>query len=945
MPTIKRKTALKTANPCRLAISRCIEAHRSCARGVLFYTVAMAFIALILSFNFGREQPVYMVGQVAEQDVVADRYALAEDVTATEERRRQIAASVPQVYDYSMENYVHFEQRLVSLMQELTGTPPKEGPPSAVEYFTAALGEETARDILPEFKLTSTQSFILRHLLYSLRERMLHGVVGSARAARMGRGKALIRNLDTGGETVRGEDTDLPSMDNLLEDVSYLAQEDKSLSHNSRRAIGILLTTCLPPTLTLNQEATQQKGREEASRVAAITYQIQKGDVVARRGDRITSDQQAKMQALHRGALPLISLPKAAGLFLLSLFISLGLFISPSGRQGTVIHTKDLMLMAIVAIFTALSARGVHLLGSFSASQSMIHACCTAFPVAGAVGFAATVFSARRYVALGLLLTLCTSVALELGLYFALFHFLSAMLSTWLVSNALSRQDAVWNLFPIILGEILLIFAVAMLENLPLQELPMLFIAVCINAVLMLILFFSFSPVLETLLGYSTRFKLMEYTNLEQPLMQEIMVTIPGTYHHSLVVSNMAEAGAKAIGANSLLTKVAALYHDCGKLMYPQYFVENQFSAPNRHDKLLPSMSALIITSHVKKGLEICRQYGLGDEITDIISQHHGNRVLKFFYDKALKMGENPRKEDYSYAGPAPQSREAAILMLADSVEASSRTLKDPTPKMLKAHIDRIMKGIAEEGQLNDSGITYGDVILLAESFQRVLTGIFHHRIPYPGDRQAAPGAETQHPLAPDRTRQAPRATPLQAEPEQTEPAPSGPAQADGRSGTAQSEAAPAESAQTPGTQAGVPAPLPTSEDLEREVAGSERPLLLIGPQSEKGRRPRAEELSGVPDIEMPEPGEGNSAGSAGADAVTERSGAGASAEASPASGKPEASPQPAEAGAGEGKLSAETQAQIRSATDLSGLLPGEARPIRALERKRGFFSRLFKRS
>ena len=176
------------------------------------------------------------------------------------------------------------------------------------------------------------------------------------------------------------------------------------------------------------------------------------------------------------------------------------------------------------------------------------------------------VFAARRYVTMGLLLSLYTAVNLHLGVSLGLFHFLSAMLTTWLVVSAMSRQDAVWNLIPLILGESFLLVGATFLEGTALNEMPMLFTAVCINSLLTLILFFSLSPVLETVFGYSTRFRLMEFISLEQPLMQEIMVTIPGTYHHSIVVANMVEAGARAIGANALLCKVAALYHDSGTL-------------------------------------------------------------------------------------------------------------------------------------------------------------------------------------------------------------------------------------------------------------------------------------------------------------------------------------------------------------------------------------------
>ena len=315
---------------------------------------------------------------------------------------------------------------------------------------------------------------------------------------------------------------------------------------------------------------------------------------------------------------------------------------------------------------------------------------------------------------------------------FFFYQFLSAMLATWIITSAQNRPDVIWGLFPLAGGQMLIWIGAAALLQTPLWEIPAQLCAVGINSLLTLIVLFAVSPVLELIFGYSTRFRLMELMSLEQPLMQELMVTIPGTYHHSLVVANMVEAGAKAIGANSLLCKVAALYHDAGKLSYPEYFIENQFGGPNKHDRLAPSMSALIILSHVKKGTELAEHYNLGQDITDIIRQHHGTRVIRYFYQKALNLGEKARESDYSYPGPRPQSKEAAILMLADSVEASSRTLTEPTPARLRAHIDTIIKGIFSEGQLDESELTFRDLHYLSESFQRILTGIFHQRIVYP---------------------------------------------------------------------------------------------------------------------------------------------------------------------------------------------------------------------
>ncbi len=845
MPTNKLKNVGRTTNPCRLAVARTIAAHRDCARGLVFYLLVLAAASIFLSVNFDRSQRVYEAGEIAQTDILADRSIEVMDRAATEARRRRVMDAQPQVYDYSLEPYITFESRLIALMNEVNGVPVKEGQQAASEHFSQAIGADLARDVLPQFGLSSTQTFMLMEALPLLRRELTKGLVGDARAARVPTG-VVIRNLETGQESLMPDMRVLPDSQSLLTEISNRARQDKDLSHDARRAINILLAATMPPTLTLNREATQRRRSQAAVHTEPVTYQLQRGEVIARRGDRITAEQQLIIQNLNQRAVMPFNWKQALGCFMVSLFISVGLFLSPSGKPGSIIHPKDLSLMAVVTLLTALSARGVHALAALAASPALGDAFSLAFPLAGAVGFVATVFSARRYVTLGLLLTLITTLAMDLSFSFALFHFLSCMLATWLVSNAVSRQDAVWNLLPIIMGEILLIFGLSLINGTPWAMLPMLITAVCINAVLMLILFFSFSPVLETLFGYSTRFRLMEYINLEQPLMQEIMVTIPGTYHHSLVVANMVEAGAKAIGANSLLCKVAALYHDCGKLVYPQYFVENQFGAPNKHDKLSPSMSALIIISHVKKGVEICSRYHLGKEITDIVAQHHGDRIMRYFYQKAVNLGQNPNEEDFRYPGPKPQTREAAILMLADSVEASSRTLTDPTPARLQVHIQKIIKGIMDEGQLSEANITFRDIHLVAEAFQRVLTGIFHHRIVYP-EAKKDPRVQAvndlmppTHPLAPAARAIPPLPAPVResrpdcgaavparagaaAEPGTTAPAVQDEA---GETAAAASASGPAAGAAESGTGSGKPEPAPAAPACTCQ----DQPLLLTQP-------------------------------------------------------------------------------------------------------------------
>jgi putative nucleotidyltransferase with HDIG domain len=372
------------------------------------------------------------------------------------------------------------------------------------------------------------------------------------------------------------------------------------------------------------------------------------------------------------------------------------------------------------------------MLGTHFQDATLLAAFSYAYPVGAASGLVVQVFATKRYCTFGLLSAMFCAAMFQAGLALFFFYFLSSMLATWLVSRSQNRQDVVWSLVPHFLSHLALWLGATLLAQNALEAYPGQLVAIAVSSILTLLLLFAVSPILEILFGYTTRFRLMELMNLEQPLLQELMLSMPGTYHHSLLVANLAEAGAKEVGANSLLCKVAALFHDIGNLSHPAYFIENQLDGVNRHDKLAPSMSALILISHAKKGVELAESNKLGQEISAIIREHHGTRLMSYFYKKAVDMGENPQVEDYSYPGPRPQSKEAAIVMLADVVEASSRVLQDPTPARIAGHIDRILHDIFVEGQLDEVDLTFKDVHKLSVCFRRILTGLFHQRIAYP---------------------------------------------------------------------------------------------------------------------------------------------------------------------------------------------------------------------
>jgi putative nucleotidyltransferase with HDIG domain len=241
-------------------------------------------------------------------------------------------------------------------------------------------------------------------------------------------------------------------------------------------------------------------------------------------------------------------------------------------------------------------------------------------------------------------------------------------------------------------------------------------------------------PVIEHSFTVTTDTSLTELMDLDQPLMRNLMIAAPGTYHHSIIVGNLAETAAEAVGANPLLARVAACYHDIGKTHLPEYFIENQASTVSRHEKLMPHMSSIILTSHVKEGVELARQYKLPKSVIDVIQQHHGTSLITFFYQKALEQTKEdlPLQEDYRYPGPKPQTRVAAIVMMADAVEAASRALAEPTPARIAALVEKIINHIFLDGQIDECELTLKDISEIKKRFTYIITSIFHRRIEYP---------------------------------------------------------------------------------------------------------------------------------------------------------------------------------------------------------------------
>ena len=257
-----------------------------------------------------------------------------------------------------------------------------------------------------------------------------------------------------------------------------------------------------------------------------------------------------------------------------------------------------------------------------------------------------------------------------------------------------------------------------------------------VNGILVATLVSALLPLFEYLFKLTTDISLLELLDLNQPLMRELLIEAPGTYHHSIIVGNLAEAAAEAVGVDPLIARVSAYYHDIGKIKKPDYFIENQLASVSKHESLAPRMSSLILLSHVKEGVELARTHKLPKVIIDIIQQHHGTSVQTFFYQKAKEQHDDMTpisEEDFRYPGPKPQTRVAALVLMADAVEAASRVLTDITPARVSILVDRIINHCFIDGQLDNCELTLKDIREIRSTFVYLLTSMYHKRVNYPG--------------------------------------------------------------------------------------------------------------------------------------------------------------------------------------------------------------------
>lgn len=506
----------------------------------------------------------------------------------------------------------------------------------------------------------------------------------------------------------------------------------------------------IQPNLFFDSDETDRRINAAVAAVLPTYNRILRGQVLVRAGDIVSSAQAERLRALRDQQSVGEVMRMAFGYCLLSALVLVTIFgFFRAMWPGFTATMKDLGLMSaaligsflLLKVFTVL---GIALGRSYPALGTESVLLATPFAAGGILIQA--LLGAPFLTVFAVSFALLASVFLEQLWSVVLLIVVGNFIGAHAVKRATRRSSfivaglrvAISN--ALVVGSYLLFYpAVSTSEDLTQM------LAAAIGGLLSGILAGGLAPVAEFLGGYITGIKLLELASLDRPLLRDLSLQAPGTWNHSMMMAQLGEAAADAIGAHGLLTRVGAYYHDVGKTKKPLYFVENQKGGENRHDRLAPSMSALIIKSHVKDGIEMAEEHRLPQALIDFIPQHHGTALIEYFYVKALKEaedgGELVDESHYRYAGPKPQTKEAGILMLADAVEAASRTLSDPSPAKIQGLVQKIINKVFVSGELGQSNLTLRDLHLIAKAFTRVLTGVYHRRVEYsePAEKKCEP--------------------------------------------------------------------------------------------------------------------------------------------------------------------------------------------------------------
>ncbi|RKX96213.1 MAG: hypothetical protein DRP84_01725 [Spirochaetes bacterium] len=696
------------------------------------YLAVIVFVTFVISLwliakpYFGVKYN-YKIGDIVQEDIVSPRNITYINVKETEKRIAEVKSRVPVVFDYRerINNEVigtlnrFFNQLEVVNSEELSREYGLDV--NLINNVKKYLENESfRRNVLDIASHIMNKGFtnLKRSDLNKFKDRGI--LLNKIKESEIVQEKVGINQIAAGNE-----------IENLVK--TYLRDNFITLNRTQIKSIVKIIQKFLRPNLFFNKEESSKLMESEVTKVQPVYNTIKKGAVVIRRGEEVDRFNSPKLEAItqYTNKFNARAISGIGIILMFLMFLTFMVFRTNDKEK----FFKDYGIFLLFFLITVLYSYLITLIKPIPHYLNLA----VLAPSAAVIMTAEILFHRKCSLALAIVVPIVLLLISGNDPYTLIFSMGSAFVSLYAVEKAEKRIDLLKSSFYILGANLLMAVGIGMLKELNFRELLLLMLWSVGNGVVSVILTLGIIPFFEILLNIPTNFRLLELSDLNNPILKKMQIEAPGTYYHSINVANMAENAARYIKANPLLVRVAALYHDIGKIPNAEYFIENN-RGQNKHDLLKPSLSNSILKAHIKIGVEMAQEMKLPKEVIDIIEQHHGTSLMKYFYHQALKekglKNNDVDKRDYRYPGPKPQTREAAIVMLADSVEAASRVLTNPSAKRIEQMVKDIIESKFRDGQLNESSLTLRGLMKITVVFTKYLTGLFHTRIEYPDDKE-----------------------------------------------------------------------------------------------------------------------------------------------------------------------------------------------------------------
>ncbi len=674
----------------------------------------------------------FEIGMVADRDITAGKNIEYIDEKATEIRNTAARHSVTAVFDKDVKAGITFVKEYLGFSAFIIET--KHNAKKLGEFKFMVLEEyprtldEKELELLFNSSSFSQIMDVSTNLLKKIYEK---GVADMSILE--------LKRLNDSKITVIVQHNDTQSYENIpIDEVIFYDKTEeyiKSVLEDIKMAafekeVLILLKPFIRPNILYNAKETEARIAESLSLVKPVIVTINKNQRILRRGFVINEEIYNQLKAYSRESDYFDVRHFMGAVLFLVMTAAVSLLIFSKNILGKSLEFKFNFLILLFFDFVYAVFLFISKLSFFAMPLNLV----PALPVAFFAMLAAVLISQKVALYAIFILSLAVFGASDYKMVPALFSVFSGLSATALIHITGKRMDLIKTACLLtVIQPIIVICFMVMFRGLT-SDATAVILGTALNGFISGIFVLGFLPILETALNTSTSFRLIELSDLNSPIMKRMLINISGTYNHSMMVATLAEAACQEIGANSLLARVGAYYHDIGKMDVGEYFVENQ-TLYNKHLDLNPRLSATVIRSHVKLGVEKAKQLRLPQQVVDIISEHHGNSLVYYFYAKAKEQDPTVKPEDFAYPGTPPSSKESAVVMLADTVEAACHTLDKPTESRLQKFIDELVTKKAEAGQLDNSDLTFREITVIKETFVKILTGYYHSRIKYPNQK------------------------------------------------------------------------------------------------------------------------------------------------------------------------------------------------------------------